>query len=30
LEIVPFEAQEQARILDESLPVGLHIRTGEG
>ena len=29
LEIVPLEAQEQARILDESLPVGLHIRSGE-
>ena len=30
LEVVPLEAQEQARILDESLPVGLHIRGGEG
>ena len=30
LEVVSLEAQEQARILDESLPVGLHIRTGEG
>ena len=30
LEVVPLEAQEQARILDESLPVGLHIRTAEG
>jgi len=29
LEVVPLEAQEQARILDESLPVGLYIRTGE-
>ena len=29
LEVVPLEAQEQARILDESLPVGLHIRIGE-
>ena len=30
LEVVPLEAQERARILDESLPVGLHIRTAEG
>jgi hypothetical protein len=27
LELVALEAKEQARILDESLPVGLHIRT---
>jgi len=27
LEVVPLEAREQARILDESLPVGLRIRT---
>lgn len=29
LEVVPLEAREQARILDESLPVGLRIRNGE-
>ena len=27
-EVVRLEAKEQARILDESLPVGLQIRTG--
>lgn len=27
LEVMPLEAREQARILDESLPVGLRIRT---
>ena len=30
LEVVPLEAREQARILDESLPAGLQIRSGEG
>ena len=29
-EFVPLEAQEQARILDESLPVGLHLRAEAG
>jgi molecular chaperone DnaK (HSP70) len=29
LEVVPLEAKEQARILDESLPAGLQIREGE-
>jgi DNA-K related protein len=29
LEVVPLEAREQARILDESLPVGLRIRNEE-
>ena len=30
LEVVALEAQEQARILDESLPAGLQIRSAEG
>lgn len=30
LEVIPLEAKEQARILDESLPVGLQLRSGEG
>jgi hypothetical protein len=30
LEVVALEAKEQARILDESLPAGLQIRSGEG
>ena len=29
-EFVPLETQEQARILDESLPVGLHLRNEAG